>query len=282
MATESLSNKKNWDKCYLIENTLENELNLEREHPVSKTQWFETLKLSLTNRFESLNALKSIELGSGTGKISLSFARLGVETFLIDYSEEALSLSKKIFEKNLTNEQMKKVHFIIGDITDLSPSFFNQFDFSFSSGVAEHFIGDTRKEVILNHFKVLNNNGLTFIAVPNYNCPFYWLHRKISKNRGWNEYDEIPFSRREIRSLIEVNDYEFIKIFGQNLFGDLFWLFPPLSLSIKLITGSDNKNVQQFENNLMYFFLSKKTIFGHYFGYSITLIAGKSKANGFR
>ncbi|TFH42202.1 MAG: class I SAM-dependent methyltransferase [ANME-2 cluster archaeon] len=276
MVTELISYKENWDKIYVSENRLENELSLDEKHPISKTQWFEYIKGSLYNRFGYFNGLKSIELGSGTGKISLNFAKLGIETYLIDYSEEALSLSKKIFERNLTKEQMKKVHFIKGDITDLSPSFFNQFDFSFSSGVAEHFIGKTRKELILNHFKVLNNKGLTFIAVPNYYCPYYWIHRKISKIRGWNEYDEVPFSRREMQSIILDNNYRLIKIFGQNILADLIWLFPPLSLCVKLITGSDNKKVQHFENNLMHFFLRRKTIFGHTLGYGITVIADKN------
>ena len=276
MVTELISYKENWDKIYVSENRLENELILDEKYPISKTQWFKIIEGSLYDRFGSLNNLKCIELGSGTGRISLTFARLGVETFLIDYSEEALSLSKKIFERKLTKEQMKKVHFIKGDITDLSPSFFNQFDFSFSSGVAEHFIGKTRKELMLNHIKVLNDDGLTFIAVPNYYCPYYWIHRKISKIRDWNEYDEVPFSSREIKSIIKENDHEVIKIFGQNIFADLIWLFPPLSLCVKLITGSDNERVQQFENDLMYFFSRRKTIFGHNFGYGITLIAGKN------
>lgn len=273
MDTDLISYKEDWEKAYEIENRLEKELSLEKKYPISKTQWFNIIKESLYDRFGSLNGLRSIELGSGTGKISLSFAKLGVETTLIDYSEEALSLSKKIFEKNLTKEQMKKVHFIEGDITELPLSFLNQFHFSISSGVAEHFVGKTRKELILNHFRVLKNKGITFICVPNYYCPYYWIHRKISKIRGWNEYNEEPFSGREMKSIIKENNHKVVKIFGQNMIGELIWLFPPFSLLIGLFTGSNNNKLHQFEDNLMYFFLRRKTIFGNALGYGFTLIA---------
>lgn len=277
--------EENWDNIYNNKDKLIQELYLENKHPISRMYWFSVIKNKLIKRYGNFDNLKSIELGCGTGKISLAFARFGVETVLIDSSKEALSLSRKIFEKNLTKDQMKKVHFIHGDIIDIEflqniANHFNQFDFSISSGVAEHFVGEERKEVVLNHLRLLKNGGLAFIAVPNHQSPHYWIHKKICEIRDGMLCEETPFSKNEIKYILNKDNYKIIKTFGNSIIADLIWLFYPLSILSTLIgfnkSTNIHKKIHMIEEDIMYFFYRRKDYVGDFIGYGFILIAQKS------
>ena len=171
---------------------------------------------------------------------------------------------------------MKKVHFVLGDINKLSPSLRNKFDFSISSGVAEHFKEESRKKVILNHIRILKTGGLTFICVPYTYCPYYWIHRKICEAKCvWGIEEEWPFSKREIKNIRNTNKYHIVKIFGSTIIADLLWLFPPPVL-LKLLTRFKSKKIKQLEENTMYYFRCKKIILGNLIGYTYTVIAEKN------
>ncbi len=277
--------EENWNAVYNNEDKLIHELDSEDKHPISEMYWFSVINNILIKRYGNFDNLKSVELGSGTGKISLAFAKLGVETVLIDSSKEALSLSRKIFEKNLTKDQMKKVHFINGDIIDIKflqniANHFNQFDFSISSGVAEHFVGKDRKEVVLNHLRLLKNGGLAFIAVPNHQSPHYWIHRKICEARGGMLCEETPFSKSEMKYILGKNNYKTIKTFGNSIVADLIWLFYPLSILSTLIgfnkSTNIHKKIHKIEEDIMYFFYRRKDYVGNFIGYGFIVIAEKS------
>jgi SAM-dependent methyltransferase len=145
--------------------------------------------------------------------------------------------------------------------------------------VAEHFVGEDRKEVVLNHLRLLKKGGLAFIAVPNHQSPHYWIHRKICELRGGMLCEETPFSKNEIKYILGKDNYKIIKTFGSNIIADLIWLFYPLSILSTLIGYNKSTNIHkkfhEIEENIMYFFSRRKDYIGNIIGYGFTLIVEK-------
>ena len=67
-------------------------------------------------------------------------------------------------------------------------------------------------------------------------------------------------------------------MYGQNIVGELVWLFPPSAL-IRKITGFESERLQQFDNDVLYFFKRRGTILGNVIGYSCTMVAEKTLSN---
>jgi len=74
-----------------------------------------------------------IECGCGEGNISIRMSKFGYHCTMLDYSENALKKSQKIF----SNIDKSKKEFIIGDLNNL-PIKDNTFDVAFSGGVLEY------------------------------------------------------------------------------------------------------------------------------------------------
>jgi ubiquinone/menaquinone biosynthesis C-methylase UbiE len=102
-----------------------------------------------------------LEVGSGTGNLSLKIERCGAILTGIDYSEEAISLHKK---KSLSSE------IILGDITQPLPFSENQFDKICSNNVIYALDPGIRIAVLRELRRVLKPGGI--IAISNLNEGF--------------------------------------------------------------------------------------------------------------
>ena len=149
----------------------------------------------LEDTFGRIAGLRTIELGSGRGDLSVMLAQQGAQVTLMDRSDRALDAARKRFERLGLSAQFEK-----GDLLTGQDRWNRDFDVSLSIGVIEHFKGDERTRVLATHFDVLKPGGLSMVSVPHARCPPYRLWKSYLEFRGWWPYGmELPYSKHELR-----------------------------------------------------------------------------------
>jgi 2-polyprenyl-3-methyl-5-hydroxy-6-metoxy-1,4-benzoquinol methylase len=148
----------------------------------------------------------TLECGSGGGWQSLALARTGrFATSLLDFSAEALSYAKRVFQREgLTAE------FIQSDIEAADSS---SFDLVFNAGVLEHYNSD--EQVSLIRGMAARSRRYVMVLVPNRDCYWYWAWRLGRSSQGeWPWGKEVPASG--MRSVFERSGLDFL---GHAYFG---------------------------------------------------------------
>jgi 2-polyprenyl-3-methyl-5-hydroxy-6-metoxy-1,4-benzoquinol methylase len=199
---------KVWDRLWEYAPTDErDDVQLARERRTSR---WATIHDRLVSNFGTLRGLRTIELGSGRGDLSVLLAQAGADVTLLDTSERALDQARKRFDRlGLT------ARFECGDLFTPPVRLLGSFDVALSSGVIEHFEHDVRTQAFRAHADVLNPRGLGIISVPNAWCPPYRLWKFYFELRGWWPYGlEIPYSRREMIRRARVVGFSRIEIEG--------------------------------------------------------------------
>ena len=115
-----------------------------------------------------------LEVGSGSGKISLELSRAGALTVLLDKSVAAVTSSAQLYSEN----GQIALH-TIGDLFEL-PYSDGTFDAVWSSGVLEHFERDGTEAGIREMCRVCKKGGTVLVMVPSAKAIIYrlgkWLH----------------------------------------------------------------------------------------------------------
>lgn len=225
-----------WDNVWR-DLSLKNKEKILFEREIRSLYWKRMKKILLKN-FGTLKGLKTIEIGAGSAVYSLILASEGANVTVLDYSKNAIKLSKSLFKKrNLTAKFLKR------DAFKLSKEYLSQFDVSISFGTAEHFSGEKRLDFIKTHFSVLKKGGLAFISVPNrWNAP-YRLHKFLSQFFGrWKFGEEYPFSPCEFKKIgKEINQkFNFI---GESIFSDPFNILARFKKLLKISDTNSNKTI---------------------------------------
>jgi ubiquinone/menaquinone biosynthesis C-methylase UbiE len=119
----------------------------------------------------------SLEVGCGRGSLSSFFAEHGWKTTLLDYSHDAISTARGIFNSN-----RHPGNFICGDVNSL-PFSDESFDAVTSIGLLEHF--SNPQSAIREQWRVLRQNGwLICYIVPemhnNVQSKFNFINRLLS------------------------------------------------------------------------------------------------------
>ena len=144
--------------------------------------------------FGSIKGLRTVELGSGRGDLSVLLAQGGAEVTLLDASPVALGQARSRFQRHGLAALFEQVVIIAG-----IESKDGRFDVALSSGVIEHFAGDERTRAVEVHHSVLRPGGLVIISVPHAWCIPYRVWKLYLETRGWWPYGmERPYSRREL------------------------------------------------------------------------------------
>jgi SAM-dependent methyltransferase len=166
--------------------------------------------------------LSSIEIGAGIGDFSLLMKKAGFQVTLADYSPEALVKAEARFAAHGFGGQ-----FVQADMLNVPNNLRNRFEISMSFGLAEHFRGQERLEIIKAHAQVLKTGGLAFISVP-YRYAFHYRHwmSQCIKNGTWPYGIEIPFSRTEIRRLAETAGLRTLGFIQTGFWADAANFFP--------------------------------------------------------
>ena len=187
----------NWNKHWEEKEIRKAEV--EGERRFSEARIIPLLKLE----FGSLVGLKSIEIGSGMGTDSLILAMHEADVTLLDYSDAALAKAESLF--NLYGFEAKVIQ---SDVFSVDGMLKGQFDVAMSFGLAEHFDGDERREIFQSHLDLVRSGGVIIVSVPNRLCPPY-LVAKFAKR-----WDEIPYTKGELRNICEGLGVEIISLFG--------------------------------------------------------------------
>lgn len=111
---------------------------------------------------------RALEAGCGAGFQSLFLARLGWQVSLLDFSEEALSVARGVFQRF---EQPAR--FETGDITAGAGE--ADHDLVFNSGVLEHYSFEDQVRLVRGMARRSRRHVL--VLVPNRHCHWYWIWR---------------------------------------------------------------------------------------------------------
>ncbi|MDR6881951.1 methyltransferase domain-containing protein [Bacillus sp. 3255] len=119
-----------------------------------------------------------IETGSGTGKISLRFAKEGADVTLVDYSEKALNNSREAF-RNIDATGS----FVQSDVRNMDVSD-GDFDITWNAGVLEHFPFNEKVKILKEMARVTKPGGIVLVFVPNAKCLPYRVGKAFSESNG--------------------------------------------------------------------------------------------------
>lgn len=219
-----------------------------------RTLRWQAIRNAFTGHFGSLQDLRTIELGAGTGDISLLLALEGALPTLYDADEQALELARfKFSVAGLTPD------LCTGDFLNLDPVLLGSFDAAVSYGTAEHFAGNDRYLACRAHTDVVRPKGMVAISVPNAHCLPYRVNKWWRESRGtWPWGLEIPYARLELRRVADALELQDSFIHGSSFLRD--WdqfLFNPITQRIERFTS---------------FHFERRTPFDQYWGHALTLI----------
>ena len=125
---------------------------------------FDDLIDKLERRFPGLHSYRILEIGSGTGGLSVALALTGAKVFGIEPSSFGVTASMER-AKRYSNSS---AYFCMGKAESLP--FKNEFfDLVVSSAVLEH-VGDI-EETLREMFRVLRPGGKIYHEIPNYSFP---------------------------------------------------------------------------------------------------------------
>ncbi len=144
--------------------------------------------------FNSVGGLKTVELGSGRGDLSVLLAERGARVTLLDASDMVLAQAGRRFNRLGLTATCEHA-----DLLGKLDAWRGRFDLALSSGVIEHFKGHDRTRAVRAHYDVVRPGGLAMISVPNAWCIPYRVWKLYLELRGWWPYGmEIPYPRREL------------------------------------------------------------------------------------
>lgn len=182
-------NKNRWDSLW-------------KTHQVSdKISRFNLLSFYEIKKHINLSGSSTIEVGCGTGQLSLLLSQDAKSVTLLDYSENSLRLAKELFE----TRGISNCSFAQDDLFDLHHD--KKYDLVISSGLLEHFKGEELLTCLNAHKYLAKKNGYIVIIAPSdtwfnakrchdpENIKLYGYWRPISKEKMlqlFNDVDLLP------------------------------------------------------------------------------------------
>lgn len=147
-----------------------------KEYPI----WIKPL-LKLTEKNDSI-----LELGSGTGELSAILSIYGRKSNLLDFSENNLEFSKKLFISLSLNG-----NFIKHDVLEKFPFDDNSFNWVFSSGLLEHFTDEQIISILKESNRICKKGVISL--VPNaFSIPYRMGKYNLEKQNKWIYGKEDP------------------------------------------------------------------------------------------
>lgn len=157
---------------------------------------------------ESFKGYKILEMGSGTGLLSLYMGREGAEVTLLDSSKSALIYSSMLYQAmKRTDKFSGKVKFVHRSFLSQSFLLDEKFDIVHNSGVIEHYNFTTAINIVKKMQEKVKNNGYVIVCVPNYFCPnliFTWLKYQ----KGTEQF----YGKNRLKEIIEKAYLDFEKV----------------------------------------------------------------------
>ncbi len=166
------------------------------------------VQAELTRRLPPPEECRVIEVGGGGGRFLVKFMAAGYRTTALDLSTSGLEQVE-----DLSRAMGVPAECIHADVFDIPETHHGQYDLVFSMAFCEHFLGEERRSVFVQHARLARPGGLVMIMVPNLLSPFrmFWrggrrllsaiplLRRKL----GIRWVDEHQYTAWELRRLVE-------------------------------------------------------------------------------
>jgi SAM-dependent methyltransferase len=150
---------------------------------------FRTVDAILRKEIPDPHGKHVLEVGSGSGLVSLALAKRGADVTLCDISPEAVRFSKATFEKEHAQETT-----VQSSILDL-PFEDNTFDVTWNAGVIEHFERADQIEALREMLRVTKSDGKVIVAVPSSRARIYARAKRFADSRGlWQPGYEAPIA----------------------------------------------------------------------------------------
>jgi len=142
--------------------------------------------------------LKSIDVGCGYGKFSMTLGVLGADVALLDYNARSLDVAVRAHRLLGLNPAAVNC-----DLLSLPEELSCRYDMVCSFGTLEHFSGENRLEAFRAHCRLLRQGGLLFVVVPNRHGFLYRIAFGLRRRLGRVPADffEEPFSRKELTAM---------------------------------------------------------------------------------
>lgn len=148
---KNLPKEEHWDKFW--------ETNTNSRF--TKRSWS---KIRIMNLLDKLvkKEMDILDAGSGSGFFSNYFISKGCNVYALDYSEDALEITKR-----LTDNKAKA--YLREDLLDKSfgDRYEKKFDIIFTDGLFEHFVSENQKIIMNNFRKAKKDDGIIATFVPN-------------------------------------------------------------------------------------------------------------------
>ena len=161
----------------------------------------------------SVEGLRILEVGAGTGRDSLALAKAGARVFILDYSEESLKIGSELVAQASGN-----LHLVQGNAFS-SPFPDETFDIIFHQGLAEHFKDPI--PLLRENARLLKKGGFCLCDVPQtFHLYTVIKHILIAFNKwfaGW----ETQFTTVQLKKLMKIAGLEPIYSYGD-------WMRPNL------------------------------------------------------
>lgn len=160
----------------------------------------------LMRPFKVEGKARMCELGSGTGSVSRYLADNynGTPT-VVDNNPHALRLCQNTFQGF-----SGKLQVIERDVFDLN-EYAGQFDLVHSGGLIEHFVDESREEIIKVHCDLANKTGYLMILVPVVNWWYRLLNYGIFKFLHLlDEIPEVPWGYKELEEALLRHGFKII------------------------------------------------------------------------
>ena len=190
----------------------------------------------------SVNANNCLDIGCGSGVLSLFTAQLGLEVTGIDLADEML----KICESKKKKLQIKNVQFTKGNLEEIGEKQFSNFDLIICSSVLEYVNNiDLALESIFN---ILSDNGFALISLPNRSSIFrryFNLSFRISGRPEYLGYVKHSYSIKGATEMILNQGFEIAEA--------VFYGQEPFRLASLMRTVCN----ERFFTNMMLFVLKK-------------------------
>lgn len=146
-----------------------------------------------------------LEVGAGTGREGHELARRGALVYALDFSPEALRLSRQL---------SSRVRLVRGDAL-ATPFAGGTFDLVYHQGLLEHF-RDPLALLRENH-RVLKPGGLLLVDVPQKYHLYTAVKQVLIAMGRWFAGWETQFSPGEIRALVERAGFRWIRSYGYGM-----------------------------------------------------------------
>jgi 2-polyprenyl-3-methyl-5-hydroxy-6-metoxy-1,4-benzoquinol methylase len=119
------------------------------------------------------------EFGCGSGCATIRLAERGARPVLIDASHEALRYARRLADHL---GYQNRCDFVTGDLTAAEE--LGLFDFTFNSGVLEHYPPEGAAEMLRNMARVTRPGGHVLVILPNLIAPAFLVRMMRTRSKG--------------------------------------------------------------------------------------------------